>query len=297
MPLIGKALKPIVIPRYVKFSSPNSFKLYVIGNKKKWDGTIEYSTDGQTWKEWGGWIAYLASISSAQVGDHHQILVRGYNNTIITGEDAATDDGAWHILDGANVSVSGPISSLIDYRHIPTSIGAYAYKNLFGWKSPGDTVIVDASKLIIDGPISSNCCFGMFSRNKGLIEGPKFPSLTLADHCYTSAFYQCEALAVLPRLYATNLPLGCYGSLFNGCTSIKVYENPTVYVASGNTASEINLTPYRIPFEGTGIDQGSGTEETAFNYIFAGTGGNFHPDGVGAEVNVTYYVNNQIADD
>ena len=284
MPLIGKALKPITIPRYVKFSSPNPFNLWVIGNKK-WDGVIEYSGSGQTWIEWPiAFNSVVNELSAVQVGDHYQLLLRGYGNTIITGESAGTDNGALHITEGSNVSVSGPISSLIDYRRVPTSIGTYAYKNLFGWKSPGDTKIVDASKLIIDGPISACCCGGMFSRNKGLIEGPKFPSLTLANYCYQSLFYQCEALTVLPRLNATNLAPGCYNSLFNSCTSIKVYET--------NTG---NLNPYRIPFEGTGIDQGSG-EDSALSNIFYGTSGGFQPYDDGAKVNVTYYVDNQIAD-
>ena len=294
MPLIGKALKPIVMPRYIKFSSPTAFTLGVIGTKK-WDGTIEHSEDGQTWKAWTTGIWGLPSITSEVVGGVHQIRLRGYGNTIITGQNAATDNGALHITAGSNVSVSGPISSLIDYRHIPTSIGTYAYKNLFGWKSPGDTKIVDASKLIIDGPISAYCCSGMFSRNKGLIEGPKFPSLTLANYCYQSAFYQCEALTVLPRLYATNLPIGCYSSLFNGCTSIKIYENPTLLVLSGNSAYTINLTPYRIPFEGTGVDQGAGTSDSALGGIFTDTGGSFHPVDDSAKVNTTYYTRNQIA--
>ena len=281
MPLIGKALKPIVMPRYVKFSSPTAFTLGIIGSKK-WDGTIEYSTDGQAWQPWDG----TSGIGSALIGNNYKLFVRGYGNTIITGESAGTDNGAWHITEGSNVSVSGLISSLIDYRRVPTSIGDNAYKNLFGWKSPGDTKIVDASKLIIDGPISGACCGGMFSRNKGLIEGPKFPSLTLANYCYQSAFYQCEALTVLPRLYATNLPIGCYSSLFNGCTSVKVYTSS----GSGHT------TAYRIPIEGTGIDQGSGTADSALGGIFTGTGGDFHPYDDSAKVNVTYYVSNQIAD-
>lgn len=229
---------------YVAFTSPSSFTLSIIGTAHLWDGIIEYSTDGQTWSEWSG----STTLSSGQLNGENALLIRGIGNSKITGSTAGTDNGAWHFT-GANISISGELKDFLDYQVASPTIVSYAFKNMFGWKSPGNTAIISAASFHISDPMTENLCNGMFSRCKGLVYPPRFTAQTLATGCFTSMFYECSELSVLPALPVLELKGNCYYTMFSDCSKIKV----------SLTSSEEYPNEYRIPISGTGISASNAT--------------------------------------
>lgn len=260
-------------PAYVTFSSPAAFTLSIIGSVKLWDGIVEYSTDGENWSEWNG----LTTLASGAKDGENVLYVRGEGNTILTGASAQTNSGAWH-FSGSGISVSGIIHNMLDY-HGNLTVGDYAFKNLFGWKSPGDTAIITAENLIIPDPVTAHMCDAMFSRCKGLQRPPRFTAQVLAENCFQSAFYQCSGLNTLPTLRALTLKSNCYISMFIECTSIKLSQTKT-----GDYQNE-----YRIPISGTGTNATSATMS-----MFKGTGGTYAPTQT-VPINTTFYTSNDVA--
>lgn len=258
---------------FVSFTSPSPFSVSIIGSVKLWDGIVEYSLDGEQWSEWNG----LTTLSSGTVDGENAILFRGTGNSVITGTSAGTAKGAWH-FSGSNIMVSGMIHSLLDYHGV-TLVGASAFKNWLGWKSPGDTALVSAKNLIISDPISAGMCEGMFSRCKGLLFPPKFVAQNLESGCYKSVFYQCSGLNKLPALPALTLAPSCYESMFLECTSIKMSQTKT-----GDYQNE-----YRVPLEGTGTNATNATYS-----MFNSTGGSFAPISGGMPINTTIYTSNEV---
>lgn len=258
---------------YITFSSPVAFSLSIIGSVKLWDGIVEYSTDGENWSEWSG----LTTLASGVKDGESVLYVRGEGNTIITGPNSQTNSGAWH-FSGSDISVSGLIHNMLDYHGNPT-VGDYAFKNWFGWKSPGDTALISAEKLVITDPVTTHMCETMFSRCKGLQRPPRFAAQVLAENCFQSIFYQCSGLNTLPSLPVLTLEPSCYYTMFIDCTSIKMSQTKT-----GDYQNE-----YRIPISGTGVNATNATY-----YMFAGTGGTYAPRSA-VPINTTFYTSNDVA--
>ena len=84
---------------------------------KEWDGTVEYSTDHNTWTVWNG-----SAISSS----NKKLYLRGSGNTTFR-----TSRGARFVL-SARAACSGNIQTLLEYSNPPTSIPAeYCYAHMF----------------------------------------------------------------------------------------------------------------------------------------------------------------------
>lgn len=84
---------------------------------KEWDGTVEYSTDHETWTEWDG-----SEISS----NGQKLYLRGSGNTKFY-----TSEGARFVL-SARAACSGNIQTLLEYSNPPTNIPAVnCYHGMF----------------------------------------------------------------------------------------------------------------------------------------------------------------------
>ena len=109
------------------FSSPSSFTLKVNDAKKHWDGTLEYSTNKNTWTTWDG----TTTLSSATSGSDNVLHLRGTGNTVITGN--STDFG-W-VLTGSDISCIGNIEILLDYATVDSgnhpTMATYCYRGMF----------------------------------------------------------------------------------------------------------------------------------------------------------------------
>ena len=117
-------------------------------------------------------------------GELGTLRLRGIN---LKGTNGAITVG---FTNEVNVTCSGDIRTLIDYRH---------YKTV-------DTGSAKFSRLFLN-------CYSLTS-------APKLPSTKLAEGCYSDMFYSCESLTDAPALPATTLSKGCYENMFTGCKSL-----------------------------------------------------------------------------
>lgn len=189
---------------------------------KEWDGTVEYSTNHNTWTVWNG-----TEISSSG----KKLYLRGSGNTKFY-----TSNGAWLSL-SARAACSGNIQTLLQYNNPPTSIPArFCYECMFC----GCTSLTAAPELPAT-TLADNCYQEMFRGCSSLTKAPALPATTLASHCYQYMFYDCTNLTTAPELPATTLADYCYNAIFYYCTSLKI----------STTQSSDYPTAWRIPSSGT----------------------------------------------
>ena len=168
---------------------------------KSWNGTVEYSTDKNTWSTWDG-----SEIPSA----NKKLYLRGKNNTSFN-----TSNGVRFVL-SAKAGCYGNINTLLDYENPPTTIDTTScYQRMFY----GCTSLTTAPALPAT-TLANYCYREMFYGCTSLTTAPALPATTLANYCYQSMFQGCTSLAAAPALPATTLAEACYYSMFRGCTSL-----------------------------------------------------------------------------
>ena len=220
---------------------------------KEWDGTVEYSTDHNTWTGWNG-----TEISS----NNKKLYLRGSGNTKFY-----VTNGAKFIL-SARAACSGNIQTLLEYSNPPTSIPADScYRYMFY----GCANLIKAPELPAT-TLSDKCYMYMFYGCTNLTKAPALPATTLADLCYSCMFRGCSSLTRAPELPATTLARYCYQSMFYGCTSLKI----------STTQSPEYPTVWRIPSSGTI----SSTATDWNSSMLKNTGGTFTSN---PSINTTYY--------
>ncbi len=275
------------------------------GGAKEWDGTVQYSTDHNTWTVWNG-----SEISSSG----QKLYLRGSGNTKFF-----TSKGAQLSL-SARAACSGNIQTLLEHSNPPTSIPASnCYHNMFrsctnlttAPELPATTLAKFCYQVMFYGCTSlvqapdlpaitlvDYCYTGMFSGCTSLTTAPELPAMQCVTSCYASMFRNCTSLTVAPTLPATALGGSCYSGMFYGCTSLtSAPELPTEHLVFGcyshmfqnctslkisATQSTEYPTAWRIPSSGvvslTGDSWNTG--------MLSGTGGTFTSD---PDANTTYY--------
>ena len=219
---------------------------------KEWDGTVEYSTDKNTWTTWNG-----SEIPSA----NKKLYLRGKNNTTFY-----TSKGAKFVL-SAKAGCYGNINILLDYENPPIAVGRQCYRSMF----QNCTSLTTAPELPAT-TLAADCYENMFYNCTSLTTAPELPATTLANYCYYRMFQSCTSLTTAPALPATTLAGGCYGSMFSGCTSLKVSSTQT---------GEYTIA-WRIPSTGE-----IAAEASSWNgSMLANTGGTFTGN---PSINTTYY--------
>ena len=141
--------------------------------------SLEYSNNGTDWSTW--------DLSGLTVNSGDALYIRGNNPS---GFNSSPEAYYTFVIEGDNVSCSGNIMSLIDY------------KNLL------DVIPCDY------------CFYGLFSRCSALTTAPELPAMALADWCYSFMFYGCSSLKAAPELPASRITDYCYCGMFEGCTSL-----------------------------------------------------------------------------
>ena len=246
---------------------------------KEWDGTVEYSTNHNTWTVWDG-----SAISS----NGQKLYLRGSGNTKFY-----TNNGARLSL-SARAACSGNIQTLLEYSNPPTSIPASdCYRSMFY----GCTNLTQAPNLPAT-TLTAWCYLDMFRNCSSLTKAPELPATTLISYCYSGMFGGCTSLTKAPNLPATTLAYSCYSGMFSGCTSLtKAPELPATTLAGdcyygmlrGCTSLKISTTQsseyhtaWRIPSSGTISSTSSGWNTS----MLKDTGGTFTSN---PSVNTTYY--------
>ena len=197
---------------YLTFSSADTFT--ITPQEALWDGTLQYSTDGQNWAAFGTAGATAADDGSGT----YKLYLQGTDNTRISA--ATTNAIAWTLTAAGTVACSGNIEALLDHAAVAAgqhpAMADYCFANLFtNW-----TALVQAPAL--PATTMTTYCYGrMFLGCTGLTRAPVLPAMTLAPvWCYGGMFRGCTGLTKAPALPATTLAERCYQAMFNGCTGL-----------------------------------------------------------------------------
>lgn len=193
---------------------------------KEWDGTVEYSTDKNTWNTWDG-----SEIPSA----NKKLYLRGKNNTKFY-----TSNGVQFVL-SAKAGCYGNINTLLDYENPPTTLAANCYQLMFS----GCTLLTVAPELPAT-VLNTMCYMEMFKGCTSLTAAPTLPATTLAKGCYQYMFYGCTSLKVSETQteeYATAWRIPSAGEIAAEAT----YWNRDMLTNTGGTFTanpSINTTYY-----------------------------------------------------
>lgn len=196
------------------FIGNTDFRLKNSENNKKWNGTLQYSTDGIAWNTWSGGSTTLSSSDK-------KLYLRGIGNTSMAS-------GSYNYT---NFAFSGA-SEIHCYGNIETLLD---YQTVLNGNHP---------------TMAENCFQYLFTNCSTLITPPELPATTLSKNCYFSIFSNCTKLNKLPKLPATTLAAGCYYHMFYKCSSIKLsatqtgeyqipYRIPTTGTGTGSTDSGV----------------------------------------------------------
>lgn len=161
----------------ITFTGESSDFTLSIGGAKEWNGTVEYSTDHNTWTEWDG-----SEISSSG----QKLYLRGSGNTTFS-----IDYGACLSL-SARAACSGNIQTLLEYSNPPTSIPeSFCYSFMFS-----DCTNLITAPALPATTLAEECYAGMFYGCTSLTQAPALPATTLADGCYRGMFEGCTSLKI-----------------------------------------------------------------------------------------------------
>ena len=168
------------------------------------ESTIQYSTDGSTWK------TYTDETIKLTKGQYVQF------KGVIT-QYAQSNHFSTFILKNGLFNLYGNLTSLDNY--ISTFDGGYKYIHMFE-----NTNVYDCSKLNtgIKSQTGNSVFSFMFNNCKYLIKVPQLLATKLGRYCYDHMFSGCASLTTIPSnlLPATTLRAYCYQYMFQDCTSL-----------------------------------------------------------------------------
>lgn len=173
------------------FVGDTDFTLKDKHENKAWDGNLQYSTDGITWKTWSNRSATLSS-------SNKKLYLRGIANTGMTSESM---DHTTFAFSGANeIHCYGNIETLLDYQTVLNG----------------------------NHPTMKAYCFtDLFYECKTLVTPPELPATKLNERCYSHMFAYCTKLNKLPKLPTTRLSYYACVGMFQGCKLIKMSTTQT----------------------------------------------------------------------
>ena len=211
--------------------------------------TLEYSVDGEEWKELGTDIVRFGGV----LGD---LRLRGKNKNGTASSSSYGDASKITLANNVLVACTGDIRTLLDYENFKTVNTADARfcrlfedctslakapelpaitlaESCYGAMFKGCTNLIQAPEL--PATILTDRCYNeMFMRCTNLTKAPELPAITLAESCYFNMFAYCSNLTKAPELPAITLAVSCYGAMFAYCTNLtKAPELPALSLAKG----------------------------------------------------------------
>ena len=199
------------------------------------ESTIQYSTDGSTWKTYtdetikltkGKYVQFKGVITQYALDTHFStfILKSGlfnlYGNLTSLDNYISTFDGGYkynHMFENTNV---------YDCSMLNTGIKSQTGNSVFSFMFNDCKYLIKAPQLLAT-TLGRSCYDHMFSGCTGLTTVPNLPATTLRAYCYQYMFNGCTSLTTLPSnlLPATTLAEYCYSDMFKGCTSLTTLPN------------------------------------------------------------------------
>ena len=180
---------------------------YVKFDNNYQESTIQYSTDGSTWK------TYTDETIKLTKGQYVQF------KGVITQYAPQIYFTSTFILKGGLFNLYGNLTSLDNYISIFN--GEYKYAKMFN-----DTNVYDCSKLNtgIKTYKGREVFSQMFMSCKYLVKVPQLPATTLAEDCYSCMFRGCTSLVETPAgwyLPAQTIALLSCDGMFQGCSELQ----------------------------------------------------------------------------
>jgi len=216
----------------IKFEADSAFTVsgMMINN-----GSLEYSIDGVTWKNWSKSSGSYTTISSSTQAPY-VLFVRGKKNSYlkaytyeetIYGMKYTRHKG---FIFSKSVSCSGDIMNLLDYQCVQSGTDIVMADNCFEYLFYASSIITAPS--LTSKKLSQGCYSYMFATST-LTVAPELPAKILTDSCYLGMFYQCYKLTEASRLDATQLAPNCYEKMFYSTTALtKMPELPATTLAA-----------------------------------------------------------------
>ena len=183
------------------------------------DKPIKYSKDLNTWTD----ISFVYGWKNKIVLNRgEKLYLKGNNSTY--GRRVSTSrydyDSYAQILAEKNIDVMGNIMSLVygdNFINNNTLESSYTFLGLF----KNNIKLVNAKDLILPATtLADHCYSSMFGNCEALTTAPELPATTLTKSCYSNMFFSCEALTTAPELPATTLTAYCYYGMFSSCDAL-----------------------------------------------------------------------------
>ena len=125
------------------------------------------------------------------------IKLYGDNEGVGTNSNAT----AFNIYCQMNCNCYGKVTSLLSSGCPETISSTYTFSRLFR-----QSLIVDASGLILPNNVTANCYYQMFYACTSLTQAPQLPATSLAEGCYYQMFYACSNLSTVTLYYIDSAP-------------------------------------------------------------------------------------------
>lgn len=252
---------------YLTFRSPYTFTLSVA--TPGWNGTVEYSTDTETWTTWDGSQVSAALSSAGDDAGYYVLYLRGTGNTVFSGASAGK-----FVMTGASIACIGNIEMLLDYATAITGESPTMQESCFSHAFYGCSPLVIAPELPAL-TVPPKGYLAMFQACDHLVLPPVLPAATVGNYGFKQMFSECTSLIGVPRLHTEVFFMFSATLMFSNCANIKV----------SSVETEEYTLPYKVPWTGEAPSPSS----PDLLGMFDGTGGTFTGN---LTVNTTYYVSN-----
>lgn len=161
---------------YITFTGETS-EFTLQATNKKWDGTLQWSTDLTNWTTLTGTEA-MQSVGK-------KLYLRGKNNTVFYSQGTGVQ---WQL--SAKASCSGNIQALLDYENPPTSMPTEScYFSMFK-----NCANLTSTPSLPATTLTRYCYYQMFFGCTSLTSLPGLPATTLTDNCYNDMFGNCTSI-------------------------------------------------------------------------------------------------------
>lgn len=181
---------------------------------------ISASTDnGATWTEYTFSTSTSPATTVITLDAGEKAIFKGLNSSYYYEESFLSNANSYRPSCTKRYKAYGNMMSLVSgdsFTNATILSGRYAFAYFFC----GDTMLMDASNLILPATtLTYRCYFSMF-RGASITTAPALPATTLVERCYEFMFYHCTSLTTVPVLPATTLATRCYALMFDGCSAL-----------------------------------------------------------------------------
>lgn len=161
---------------YITFTGETS-EFTLQATNKKWDGTLQWSTDLTNW------TTLIGTEAMQSVGK--KLYLRGKNNTAFYSQGTGVQ---WQL--SAKAGCSGNIQALLDYENPPTSMPTEScYFSMFK-----NCTNLTSTPSLSATTLTRYCYYQMFFGCTSLTSLPGLPATTLANNCYDGMFGNCTSI-------------------------------------------------------------------------------------------------------